>query len=284
VNTTKLRPYLLFLARALLIALLLGACYRIGVAHAAPAEAPPATPTTDPPGPITWGLVLALGIALGNVLSRILDVVAPRTKWTGDDKIRDFMHALMGLANQLPQSAAALRGAPAPTTTIVTVQQPPAGPPGRTPQSGRTSLLMVSAIAFVVTLVLGSLATFGCGARQRISAGVGAFIDCEAEHIDAGLLAEAKAVSKSAVQRWISGDGSIDTAGIKAEAAPLKSDLMRCGFIGALAALANPPAPLPGAPASAPLVADPGELRATIASVHADLGWGPVKLPGGAVL
>jgi hypothetical protein len=112
--------------------------------------------------------------------------------------------------------------------------------------------------------------------RARTANGVGAFLDCEAPHVDPNLLAEAKTVAIAAVQKWISGDGHTDTAGLKSAAAPLKSDLMRCAFDGAIAALATPtpPAQKPGeAVRVAAFEVDGGELRAKAALVREELGW-----------
>lgn len=115
------------------------------------------------------------------------------------------------------------------------------------------------------------------GWRGRTAAGAAAFLNCESEHVDPGLLSEAKLVTKSAIEKWISGDGHVDATGLRAEAAPLKSDLMRCAFDAAVAALTYVPSPVPGAPASAPLEVDAAQLRATWAAERARLGWAPAK-------
>lgn len=116
--------------------------------------------------------------------------------------------------------------------------------------------------------------------RARAAAGVGAFLQCEAPHVDANLLAEAKRVMIDAVGKWISGDGHTDTAGLKSAAGPLKSDLMRCAFDGAVAALATPAPKNPSAPLAAGLEVDGAELRAKAAVIRAELGW-PAQAPGG---
>lgn len=141
-----------------------------------------------------------------------------------------------------------------------------------------------TAILLIVGLCLG-VATPACASwRQRTAVGVGAFLDCESPHVDSQLLAEATALGKIAVMSAISGSGHADPDQLKAAAAPLKSDLMRCGFVAAIAAAATPAPAQPGAPAAAPLEVDGAQLRAAFASVRAELGWSPVKVAGGTVL
>ncbi len=155
---------------------------------------------------------------------------------------------------------------------------PPTSGPAPAPSSlarsaaSQVSLLVVAALAIGAAALAPACATL----RPAGAAGVGTFMDCEGKHIDAGLLAEAKALSKSAVQRWMTGDGHIDATGLRAEAAPLRSDLMRCAFDAAIAALTVVIAPRTDTPAlAAPLEVDVAELRTTWAEVRVELGWAP---------
>ena len=225
-------------------------------------------------GPVAWlliGFTLLLGVReLLAGFKAIMSVIAPRTKNTADDRVLEAATKLHSLTSELIDALG--------------VRSPAAL--ARNPQSGTISGdILGSMVALVViVLVLGSVVGYGCSSwRQRTSAGVSAFLDCEGEHIDAGLLSEAKAVSKSAISRWVSGDGHVDTAGLKAEAAPLKSDLMRCGFAAAIAALATPVAAQPGAPAAAGLEVDGAGLRSAFIAVRSDLGWAPLRVGNGVL-
>jgi len=111
-------------------------------------------------------------------------------------------------------------------------------------------------------------------ARQRGAAAAGAFLDCQAPSV-VKLLPDLVPLAESAILRWISGDGHVDLAGLKTDALPLKSDLGRCAFDAAIAALATPVAPKPGAPAAAALAVDGPELRARWAATRGELGWPP---------
>jgi hypothetical protein len=139
----------------------------------------------------------------------------------------------------------------------------------------------------ILALVLAACAA-GSTPRQVTSAGVVAALDCEAAHLDAQALADAKAFASAMVQHWISGGTAPSADTIKADLAPIKSDLGRCAITGALAAataLVAPPAPPAGTVVSA-LVAGPDPIRTRAAfSVSARLlGWAPIKVAGGEVL
>ncbi len=130
-------------------------------------------------------------------------------------------------------------------------------------------------IAFLVLLATLVAIQLSCAsARQRGAAGVGAFLSCTAADFPPSTLADATGLATSALMRWISGSGKVDTAGVKADMAPLKSDLLRCAWAGAVAALTAPRQPAaPGAPANSPLEVDAATLRMTFEGVAARLGW-----------
>ncbi len=123
----------------------------------------------------------------------------------------------------------------------------------------------------------------GCGARQRASAATKAFVDCQGADV-ASAVAELVPLAEQAVLVAIGGSGHVDTAQLKALAAPLQSDLGRCALAAAIAALAEPPPTTPGAPAAAPLAVNGSELKSAFSAVRVALGWAPVKLATGAVL
>jgi hypothetical protein len=238
---------LFLLAAAVAVYLLLSVLYAAG-AHA------DGLPTTPAPGQ-GWSLeVILLGvIALFSATRTILQFVAPRTRTTLDDR---------ALAN-IDELLALLRGGQAVT---------PRRPEGGFVRGG----LLTCLIAATIIAVGGGLIT-SCAARQRTAAGVVAFLECEAPHVDAELLAEAKGVAIAAADQWISGSGHTDLAKLRAAARPLKSDLMRCALDGAIAALLTPTATLADAPQSEARAIDTGELAASWRTIRGELGWAPAK-------
>jgi hypothetical protein len=216
--------------------------------------------------------LLALLASLLSAVSIGLHLVAPRTKTLIDDKLRDDLDQVLEL----------IRGPGARSRTN------PVPPELPTPRSGVPRRSDSGSVRVTVLLVLAGIGPVpllhACSHAQRAANGLAAFLDCESGNIDAALLSEATKLSKSAITKWIAGDGTVDSAGLRSEAAPLKSDLMRCGFAGAIAALAAPQPRQPGAPQSAELEVDGPQLRTAFAGARAELGWAPVRLAGGRVL
>lgn len=199
---------------------------------------------------------LALAGALLGGASLILHVVAPRTKNTIDDRLRDDIDEVLVF----------IRG-----------QQPTPKPP----------VGLVGPIAMLALVVLG-LASSGCAtARQAVSAGVVATLECEDGHLDAAMLADAKALASAEVRHWIAGGGPVDTAAIKADLGPIRSDLGQCAIAGALAAAGVLIAAVTQSPAVQGLMADPapdrGQLRLTVQAAARELGWRPVRVAGGVL-
>jgi len=118
-----------------------------------------------------------------------------------------------------------------------------------------------------------------CGARQRVASGVGAFLDCAAANLPPDTLADATALASSELRHLISGSGMVDVA-LKADMTPLKTDLLRCAFTGAIAALEEPTTPS----RDAFLVAKAGLARDAFLVAKAELGWGTVKPIGGGMM
>jgi hypothetical protein len=144
--------------------------------------------------------------------------------------------------------------------------------------SGKSAALIAKTASIAIVILMMT----GCESmRHRASAGVGAFLDCESEHLDAKLLADAKSLAITAVRHWIGGDGHIDTAGIKADAAPIKTDLGRCAFTAAIIAVATPAKSYPDAPAAAPMIANSGELMSTMAGIKANWGVAEIRTSAG---
>ena len=139
---------------------------------------------------------------------------------------------------------------------------------------GRSTLRTPPLRAVAVgTLVIGLMVGVGlpgmaaCGARQRVASGVGAFLDCAAANLPPDTLADATALASSELRHLISGSGMVDVA-LKADMTPLKTDLLRCAFTGAIAALEEPTTP----------------SRDAFLVAKAELGWGTVKPIGGGMM
>lgn len=143
----------------------------------------------------------------------------------------------------------------------------------RSSQTGSAGLVVMAGLA-VVGLVVA------CGARQRVANAVDAFIDCQEPNIVAAL-PEVTPLAKQALEKWISGSGTIDLAGMKSVMISAKSDLFRCGIAAAVAALSAETKQGDGAAA---LAVNPDQLRMSFVVARDDLGWVPVRLPSGAVL
>lgn len=137
----------------------------------------------------------------------------------------------------------------------------------------------------VLACIVALVATFACNAEQRTkartagAAGTVAVFDCEAAHLDAQALADAKAFASAKVQAWIAGAGTASSAAIRADLAPIKSDLGRCAIAGAVAAIGAALTSSPGVAVSALMSEPTPEMRVQAgygAAVH-DLGWPSVK-------
>lgn len=124
----------------------------------------------------------------------------------------------------------------------------------------------------------------GCAtARDRATVGAAALIDCEADHLRAGV-AELVPLATQAVLAAISGDGRhVDTAPIRAAAQALRSDLGRCALATAIAILATPTRPTSSGLAAAALKVDSGELLAAFESVRGELGGSAYKTSAGVL-
>lgn len=137
----------------------------------------------------------------------------------------------------------------------------------------------------VIACIVALVATLACTAAQRTharsagAAGAVAVLDCEAAHLDAQALADAKAFASAKVQAWISGSGAANSAAIRADLAPIKSDLGRCAIAGAIAAIGAALTSSPGVAVSALMSEPTPAMRVQAgygAAVH-DLGWPSVK-------
>lgn len=232
----------------------------------------PAPAAAQDPG-IDWAVVLLAVIAGLSAVRTVLVFVAPRTKTTLDDRALDGIDAMLALLRSRSPGAG-----------NVSISMSESRDP-RDPRGIATPALLFS-VAFVGLMAVAAGA--GCSSvRARGAAAAGAFIDCQAEHLQA-TLAELVPLARPAVSLAIRGDGSVDTTQLRAAAAPLRSDLARCAFAGAIAALAAPQVV-----ARVDLVTgrdveihvggvDPARLLAAFADVRAELGW-PAMVADGVV-
>lgn len=232
------------------------------IAHSAVVE----TAATPTPIPVSFDWKLYLGIFLGGLagartamegIAAILRVFAKRTKTTIDDRVLALDEAALAKLDEFIAIAKSL--------------QPPAPKPPLAPV----------AMLAVLLLGAGSLSGLSCAeVRPRGAAAVGAFLDCEAGTLPADTLADAVALATSAVMNAISGSGRIDAGKLGADVAGLKTDLGRCALAAAVAALATPKAPLPGAPASSALAIDGRALRSAFTAARSSSGWPAVHVAG----
>lgn len=208
---------------------------------------------------IAQGRTLAIIVAVVGTLASVLSAKFSGTAWSGVlvTAAMAFFKLMQPVAN-----------------TATTVPIVPTVAPDAQAGGVRVWLLFVLAgPAIGLAVGLGAVACSG-STKYRAAEGVVAFLDCESPHVDAQMLADAKLLAKSAAEKWLSGAGTIDTAGIKADAKPLRSDLLRCAFDAAMAAVAAPPAtPAPDAPMARARPVDAAQVRAAWASVRGELGW-----------
>lgn len=261
-----------------------------------PAHADPVIAVTPTGLEVSWqGWLLAALAGIGGAL-KILDVVlvglkrlAPMTNTTLDDRARDKLQVVDDAAHRkldailnvvgglVPAAGVPTSAGDKPTLTIA--------PPPRDSQAGRSLLGMLAALAFC-GLVGTAIACSWTQARQTTASGTVAALDCEAAHLDAQALADAKTFALATVQHWIAGGAAPSSDAIRADLAPIKSDLGRCAIAGALAAVAVLTQSSPGTAVSALTAAgtDPVATRAAFAAAARQAGWPAVKLPDGETL
>lgn len=273
-------------------AALCGACTAAGVSTAASMNLPA---TLLAIVGVLVAVLAGLGAILGG-LSMILHAIAPRTatpfddRWAADvdalhskvDEVRDVVSNLA--SKLLPVESVPVASAPAPSSSSVA-------------KAGAVTML-------ALTLGLSAAAMLpactGTQLRQDLSAGVVAALDCEASHVDATTLGDAKSLADAEVQRWIGGTAPTDLATlqakIKADLTPIKTDLGHCAVTGALAgALAAAGVGTASSSGTATAVQgllampsdpsgpDAATVRAAFAGAVRELGWAPVKVASGEV-
>lgn len=141
---------------------------------------------------------------------------------------------------------------------------------------------------FPILALSGAMAAFlaaatvvtSCSARQHVADGVAAFLECESAGLPADTLGDATALATGVLQKWISGSGSIDAAGLKADLVALKTNLGRCAMAAAVVAWTGASKPLAEAPMAAVITVDPDALRRAFVQARTEAGWPAVKIAG----
>lgn len=139
-----------------------------------------------------------------------------------------------------------------------------------------TSLLAAFGVA---ALLQASCASGAPKARPTLTAGLGAFLDCESAHIDDDALADARTFADGKVKEWTAAGARPSSAAIRDLLSRIRSDLGRCAIAGAVAA-----ATAAWKTRSTWKVAGDPDLRETFVEAARSLGWGPVKLQDGTTL
>jgi hypothetical protein len=118
-----------------------------------------------------------------------------------------------------------------------------------------------------------------CGsAKPALGTGAVTFLNCEDGHLDAQSLADAKAFAAAEVQHWLTGGAAPSSDAIRADLAPIRSDLGKCAIAAALAAVTAVQ------PAARTLSAAAPDLRAMFSAEARGLGWAPVQVADGVIL
>lgn len=256
-------------------------------------------PPTLPPETIDvgWGLLEQYGPVWGGMwlMFQLVSYLLKRnesTHWIAQGRTLAIIVAVLGIATAA--LTAKFAGTPWPGVLITAVVAlfkliqptvPPAPLPDPVPavrgtEAGFVRLLLLVMTAGIAFGIASQAMWLGGCASTKYRAGEGAvaFLDCESPHVDAQLLADAKLVARAAVEKLLSGEGTIDTSALKADAKPLKTDLMKCAFDAVLAAItAKPEAPAPDAPMARTRAVDPAQISAAWAQVRGELGWPAAK-------
>lgn len=145
-----------------------------------------------------------------------------------------------------------------------------------------TSPLATALLTAAIAVLLCGCATTG----PATAAGVIASIDCEAAHLDEDVLADARIFADAKVEQWLAGGARPSAAKIRADLAPVRSNLMRCAVAGAVAAaieLATSSHPPAEKSVLAQAQAEIG-LREAFGEARRKLGWGTIRLRDGEVI
>lgn len=294
-----IRKIAMFVLGSIAVATALHAFLWMGRAHADTA-APPPTSTLQPvPNPIVsarvmspdpaspadpgipWQAWILVGLAaLGGVemllrgARTLLGVIAPHTKTTVDDELRDLVGRMDDFVLEVRDALGGL--VPGDASRTATSSRGTSPEPADATKPAR----VVGLGALLAILVGGAALQPACATvRPRAAAGAKAALDCEAPNLAAVAL-DGFALATSAILSTISGNGHPDAAALKAALGAIKSDGLRCAVSGAIAMLATPALKRADAPAAAELEVDGAELRAAFATVRDGWGVSAVRVAG----
>lgn len=155
--------------------------------------------------------------------------------------------------------------------------------------SAATPSARVAASKALTMLVLIAVLATGCATtRSAATAGSTAGLDCMTPQVQV-TVQETGALAKAFVLSAISGTGEVDTAALRAAAAGLKTEGMRCSLIAAIAALVSVAGEDTADAGPRPLLSSspvPSDKLRTAARQIAELEWGikgPVVVEGGVL-
>jgi hypothetical protein len=211
----------------------------------------------------TWETILLYATAALSAASIILHVVAPRTKATWDDRLRDDLDQVLGFI----RGQQAAKAAAPPTSTASGIIGP------------------IALLALLAGSLLALQPACSASTKQRVANGFGAALNCEAPGL-AGTFASMIPLAGAAVASFLTADGKhIDKAQLRAAAAPLtdKDTQLRCALATALAIATTPAKASPDAPAAAGLEVDTAVVRGEARAVLGELGWGEVRTRAGVL-
>lgn len=227
-------------------------------AHADPGGSAPAAVAADT---ATW---LLGGLVALKLLEMVLTWVAPRTKATWDDDLRDAVHGVREATQEI------LTHVKAPTTTTTVNVTQPAAAPEPTVHTRETSPGTTSTIGMLTVLLLGALVTQPACTKSKpyVADSKTAVIECGKEYAPA-LVKAIAAWGAAALSA-----GKVDWSTVEKDAITLGKDVGSCAVGEFVAALKKQPEPAVRSLIEAPSVVAQGE--AVLARVS---GGAEVRLP-----
>lgn len=142
---------------------------------------------------------------------------------------------------------------------------------------------------------VASSASCGGATGQRATTAADAFIDCDALNVPSTIFGDLVTLAKQALNRLISGVGTVDKASVAADLAPILSDAGRCAKTVVVAQLesgagsaagsgsgssATAATALRAQPMAAATTPDAAQIAATFRQVRAELGWPKMRSQG----
>jgi hypothetical protein len=268
-------PALALLGGALIFALL--ALFAIGLSHAGPASELHDPLTSAPLD--TWGdlarakasggWALALVAALVMLLRTATRIPGGIGAWLGTGRRATLIGGGAAVAVAAYDVLATGGSLAAVLIAVVSAALAAMHPSAPAPSPTRTD---VGAAIGVLALMIGAMSLPSCATLRRSAAvGVSTVLDCTTPDLR-GIASDGWDVARAALPGYIDGSGHVDTATLAAQWKTLKSDAGKCFLSGGIAALLSlVDGPRAGAPMSAAITVDPGELRRAFAAAAGGL-------------